>query len=341
LSLLIFEYATSLGIKDPSLTAEGRAMIQGLTDDLQGLDTSFLISKNSDPIGGGHCQSVTIKEDLNKWIPENIHHYNFCLPIAPEENFILYELTQLIEDNGVQVVGSDANAVGTCSDKYLTYQALESKVPLIPTHKVQWDEIDTENYDIPAYDVSNGKQVVKPADGVSCSAVQIISSPEEFKKAAREVRKVTTLPYFLVQEWMEGDSVSVSLLANGKEAIPLSLNQQNVNSTDGKINYNGGKVPANHPLENEAKEIAKKAVESIKGLKGYVGVDMILGDEVHLVEINSRITTPYVALRNMLNFNLGEAIVESVKGQLPEEVELGGEITFQKEGNHLQLKVIK
>ena len=95
-----------------------------------------------------------------------------------------------------------------------------------------------------------------------------------------------------------------------------------------------------HSSENEAKEIAKKAVESIRGLKGYVGVDLILGDEVYLVEINSRITTPYVALRQMLNFNLGEAIVESVKGHLPEEVNIKGEIEFQKEADHLQLKVI-
>ena len=65
----------------------------------------------------------------------------------------------------------------------------------------------------------------------------------------------------------------------------------------------------------------------------------ILGDDVYMVEVNSRITTPYVALRQMLNFNLGKAILESVNGYLPQEVKLEGEIEFHK-NESLQLKVI-
>lgn len=336
MNLLLFEYATAMGIKDPALTGEGQAMLKGLTNDFEELNTDFLISKDSTPVEGGTCNPITIEEDLNEWINDNISGYDFCLPIAPEEDFILYGLTRLIEENGVQVVGSSSDAVCTCSDKYLTYQSLKDKIPVIPTRKMLCGEIN--NY----FDViSTNKHVVKPADGVSCSGVNIIDSFESFKKAAIKLRKVTSLPYFLLQDWVEGDSVSVSLLTNGKKAIPLSLNQQNNRLDNGSIGYTGGKVPLIHPKEDEAREIAKKAVESVKGLKGYVGVDLILGEEVHLVEINSRITTPYVALRQMLNFNLGEAILASVKGQLPVQVDLEGEIEFQKEGNSLQLKVIR
>lgn len=334
MNLLIFEYATSMGVEDPALTLEGQAMLKGITSDLEGFNTSFIISKHSVPVEGGNCNPRIIEEDLSEWINNNISAYDFCLPIAPEEDFILSKLTRLIEKNGVRVVGSSSDAVDICSDKYSTYQTLKNKVPIIPTQKVLWEEID---------DYANrlsGKHVVKPADGVSCSAVQVVDSFESFKKAALQVRNVTCLPYFLLQDYVDGDSVSVSLLTNGKKALPLSLNNQKNTQNNGKINYNGGKIPMRHPKEFEAKKIAKKAVESIKGLKGYVGVDLILGEEIHLVEINSRITTPYVALRQMLNFNLGEAILKSVKGHLPEEVKLEGEIEFQKEGNRLQLKVI-
>lgn len=333
MNILVFEYATSLGVKDPALTAEGQAMLESITGDLKDLNTSFLISKNSVSPEISSCHPIVLKKDLEEWIDNNISFYDFCLPIAPEEDFILFKLTRLIEKNGVQVLGSSSDAVCTCSDKYLTYQALKSKVPVIPTIKVLWDEID--NY---ANRISS-KQVVKPADGVSCSAVQVVDSPESFIKAAEQVKNATKLPYFLLQDWVNGDSVSVSLLTNGKKAIPLSLNKQNNIQKDGIIGYNGGKVPFNHTKEKKAKYIAKKAVESLNGLKGYVGVDMILGDEVYLVEINSRITTPYVALRQMLNFNLGEAIVASVNGYLPQEVKLEGEIEFHKNEN-LQLKVI-
>lgn len=336
MNLLIFEYATAMGVKNPSITAEGQAMLEGLTRDLDGLNASFLISKDSDAINGSNCHPIKIQKDINIWIQENIQQYDFCLPVAPEEDFILYKLTRLLEEKGVEVVGSSSDAVCICSDKYITYQALKNKVPVIPTNKVTWEEIEEFALTI------SGKNVVKPADGVSCSAVQIVDSSKSFKKAALNVKDVSNLPYFLLQDWVEGDSLSVSLLTNGEKAIPLSLNQQNIIQNNGSINYNGGKVPINHPKENEAKKIAKKAVESIKGLKGYVGVDLIIGDEIYLVEINSRLTTPYVALRNMLNFNLGVAITEAVQGKLPEEgeVNLEGEVEFEKERNHLQLKVI-
>ncbi len=333
MNILVFEYATSLGVKDPALTAEGQAMLEGITGDLKDLNTSFLISKNSVSPELSSCNPIVLKNDLEEWIDNNISFYDFCLPIAPEEDFILFNLTRLIEKNGVQVLGSSSDAVCTCSDKYLTYHALKSKVPVIPTTKVSWDEIDKYASKI----LTN--HVVKPADGVSCSAVHVVDSPESFRKAAERVKNATKLPYFLLQDCVDGDSVSVSLLTNGKTAIPLSLNKQNNIQKDGIIDYNGGKVPFNHPKEKKAKNIAKKAVESLNGLKGYVGVDMILGDEVYLVEINSRITTPYVALRQMLNFNLGEAIVASVNGYLPSQVKLEGEIEFHKKES-LQLKVI-
>jgi predicted ATP-grasp superfamily ATP-dependent carboligase len=332
-NILVFEYATSMGVKDPALTAEGQAMLNSITMDLKQFNTSFLISKNSVPIKSNHCNPIIIEDDLTEWIDNNISSYDFCLPIAPEEDFILYKLTRLIEKNGVEVIGSSSDAVYTCSDKYLTYQALKSEVPIIPTVKVFWDDIDKYAKKILT------KHVVKPADGVSCSAVQVVDSPESFKKAAERVKDVTKLPYFLLQDWVEGDSVSVSLLTNGEKTIPLSLNKQNNSQENGIITYNGGAIPFNHPNGDKAKNIAKKAIESLDGVKGYVGVDMIIKDEVHLVEVNSRITTPYVALRQMLNFNLGEALVASIKGYLPSEVKLEGEIQFHKKDS-LQLKVI-
>lgn len=342
MNLLIFEYATATGIKDPSITAEGFAMLKGLTSDLGKNNSSYLISKHSEPINGINCNPIVLEIDLCEWIGENIPHYDFCLPIAPEEDFILYKLTKLIEEKGVKIVGSSSDAVCTCSDKYLTFKALENKVPIIPTTKVPFNEINELNDFNTFFNDLETKMVVKPADGVSSSAVYVVNSLSTFKNAALRVKEVTNLPYFLLQEWVEGDSVSVSLLSDGNKATPLSLNGQNISLNDGRIRYDGGKVPFNHPKSDEVKKIAVDAVESISGLKGYVGVDMIIGDQIHVVEINSRITTPYVALRNLLDFNLGQAILDSVQGRLIEEekIQLKGEIEFTKIDDHLNLKVV-
>ena len=93
----------------------------------------------------------------------------------------------------------------------------------------------------------------------------------------------------------------------------------------------------------------EKAVEAIDGLKGFVGVDLIINaDEkdvysVYLLEINSRFTTPYVGLKEIANFNIGKTIVELINGEISIDdidVSLDGEIEFKKSGDDLEIRRI-
>ena len=347
MKLLIFEFATATGLDDPSITAEGHAMLYGLLDDLKGLKTHHLISDVSE-IENSESIPVFLNDDIEKWLKMNIQNYDACLPIAPEENNILYDLTRIIEEQGVEIIGSSSNAVKLTTNKFDTYNILKDKFPITKTEQVYFNDSDRK---ISEYEVyfhnhvkNSSSKVVKPADGVSCLGVTVVNSFNEFMKAHDHLKMFTKLPYFIIQEYIPGINISVSLLSNGDSAVPLSLNFQYVSLNSGEIKYRGGKVPIKHTLSEIAMETAKNAVESIDGLKGYIGVDMILNnanDKVHIVEINSRLTTPYVALRGIINFNLGEAILNSIHGELPSEVILNGEVNFFKEGNTLRISVLK
>ena len=331
MKILVLEYITAMGIDDPSLWSEGQAMLDGFLEDFKDMDVDYLISLDHSISRNNYCNPVKLEGELMGWLDENISNYDSCLVIAPEEDFILYDIVNFIEKKGVEIIGSSSDAVMKCSDKFKMYESLKGKVPIIETEKVFFNEIDS-------YKQFNNKRILKPADGVSCSGVHVVSSNDEMKKAASLIE--TNLPYFIIQNFIEGISASVSLISNGREAVPLSLNLQDIHFTDDGINYNGGQVPLIHELEDEAKEVAKRAVESMDGLKGYVGVDVILGKEVHLVEINSRITTPYVALRRLLNFNLGDAILDSSYGKLPTKINLSGAISFCKKDDVLKLEKV-
>lgn len=331
MKILILEYATAIGLDDPSIRAEGQAMLEGLLEDFKGKNVDYLISSMKSISGNDNCNPVELEGDLIDWLDKNISNYEACLLIAPEEDFTLYNLTDFLEKKCISIIGSNSDAVMICSDKFKMYESLKGKVHIIETERVFFGAVNE-------YKSFNNKKIVKPVDGVSCSGIQVVESKDEMKKAAASIE--TNLPYFIIQDFMEGTSASVSLISNGKEAVPLSLNFQDIEFSDHGINYNGGKVPLNHELADEAKKAAKRAVESIEGLKGYVGVDMILGDEVHVVEINSRITTPYVALRNILDFNLGDAILASIGGKLPSKINLNGKISFYKESGVLKLEKI-
>lgn len=347
MKILVFEFATATGLYDPSFIAEGHAMLYGLLEDLKDFETYHLISDHS-RVMNSQSIPVTVNGDLKEWLKRNIQDYDACLPIAPEENNILHDLTLIIEEQGVKVLGSSSNAVRLTTNKFETYSALKDKFPIIKTEKIYFKDLDQKTGKYKEYNnslIKNGLlKVVKPADGVSCSGVTVVNSLNEFRTAQNRIQMITQLPYSIVQDYVEGVNVSVSLLCNGDTALPLSLNFQDVSLNSGEIDYDGGMVPFEHRLEGLAMETAKNVIESIGGIKGYVGVDMILDEdnnELHIVEVNSRITTAYVALRKIINFNLGEAILESVQGVLPNEITLNGSINFYKEGNNLRISVLK
>lgn len=70
----------------------------------------------------------------------NIQTYDACLLVAPEEDMILHGLTQLVEDNGVEVIGPSSEAVMMCTNKSRMQDLLENneslKKHLINTEKV-------------------------------------------------------------------------------------------------------------------------------------------------------------------------------------------------------------
>ena len=87
-----------------------------------------------------------------------------------------------------------------------------------------------------------------------------------------------------------------------------------------------------HSLKQKAFDAAEKAVGLFSGLRGYVGVDLILGQkEVFVLEVNPRLTTSYVGLREVAGFNVGQAMVESVvKGKLPSKTQNRAVACFAK-----------
>ena len=71
--------------------------------------------------------------------------------------------------------------------------------------------------------------VIKPVDGVGCGGLSIVKQEDQIENAIAKVKAESKNTCFIAQEFIKGDSASVSLLSNGKKAMALSLNKQNVN----------------------------------------------------------------------------------------------------------------
>ena len=176
--------------------------------------------------------------------------------------------------------------------------------------------------------------IFKPLDGVSCSGSSIVHDKTQVAAAVAQIRKESTDKHVLIQEYVKGTAASVSLIVSNQGVRPISLNKQNLtlSKPGGTSSYDGGLVPFDDPLRQEAFAVAAKAVESFENLKGYVGVDLVLTEkEAVVIEVNPRLTTSYVGLKHTANFNVAQAIAYSVlENRLPEDVQLRGYSCFGK-----------
>src|SRR5665647_250169 len=135
----------------------------------------------------------------------------------------------------------------------------------------------------------------------------------------------------LVQRYVEGTAASVSLLVAGGRSTALSLNGQRVRAGI-PFAYDGGVASVSHPRRAEACELAQRAVALVPGLRGYVGVDLVLDEEIcWLIEINPRPTTSYVGLRRVIDLNMAAAIWRACRdGSLPAAVNVPPPAVFGK-----------
>jgi len=326
-------------------------------DDLSEFKIDLVINESYENILGDYdnVNVIFIDENIVDWLNDNAENFDNAIFISAENDNNLYNITKILEENNVNLYTSSSQACLISSDKFQTYESLPNNIPQPRSFRFKIDPkgywkraIENLHEKWQAEDpLTPLKLIIKPLIGVDCEDIVILESIGDLSYDLENIFPPGSR--IVVQEFIEGKDVSVSLISDGKKAIPISLNEQFVELKDDKGNYLGGKLPYESKYKQEAFDIAKNAVESVEGLRGFVGVDLIINaDEkdiysVYLLEINSRFTTPYVGLNRIANFNIGKTIIDLIDGKVTIDeidISLDGGVEFKKSGDSLEIRMV-
>ncbi len=343
MNLLIIEYVSGGGYANSKLSSsslsEAYGMLRSLIFDCKaaGHNVTTLLDSRlkafNPPNEADQIVSVSASSELYTKLKELSSLADAVYVIAPESDQVLEKLVETTESYGRTSLNCKIDAIKRVSNKMTTYETLKKKGITVPETFLL--DIHEKTQNIRRLIKELGYPLVfKPLDGVSCGGLSLVKDENGIAGAVKKVAQESMSKQFIAQKLIRGKAASVCVISTGNKAVAVTLNKQLVtlSSPDKESRYYGGVVPFNHKLEKEALMAAEKTIEGIVGLKGYVGVDMILTNEGPVVmEINPRLTTSYIGLKRTVNFNPAQAIVNAViRRKLPKNVQTRGYTFFSK-----------
>jgi predicted ATP-grasp superfamily ATP-dependent carboligase len=175
--------------------------------------------------------------------------------------------------------------------------------------------------------------VVKPARGAGSHGLRLVRDARELGRAVDFARRSTDAGRVLLQQFIRGAAASVSLLANGSHALALTLNAQAIGSLP-PFSYRGGETPFDHRLANRAIAAAIETCRALPGLRGFVGVDLVLTEsDVVVIEVNPRLTTAYLGVRAAVDENVAALALAACAGDLPPAPRVRRRVRFTASGH--------
>ncbi len=300
MKILVAEYASALGLGG-TVELEGRAMLAALVKSFARSGHDVVYPTGGPELDEGQPVLIRTEEDFEFLLEGEA---DAGLLIAPDG--MQPHLLEMLERNMVNL-GSSPAAAALAADKLLCTKALaQAGVPVAEiVEKPDPVEKGCQRY------------VVKPRTGCGSDGVRITS----YARAG---------PGEIVTRYHEGLHLSASFILGREGFLPLTINRQIMDFSGQGPKYQGSQVPYRTPRADEIWAEAKKASEALN-LRGYAGIDFVLGEEPRALDVNARPTSSIMGIVRVMKEEIGELILGARFGGLPKEVHVEGEYVFRKQ----------
>jgi predicted ATP-grasp superfamily ATP-dependent carboligase len=333
--ILVHEFVTGGGFAGrevpASLGREGAVMRAALVTDLAAIGRHEIVTtaEHRFPMTAQRgVEVVTLRTQRGAPLDALMASVDAIWLVAPETSGRLERLAKRAEGTGKLLLGSGAAAIRRASDKARLARRLKRYGVAHPItrclrHSAEWRTVVQEI----GYPV-----VVKPGRGAGCEGVSLARNARQLRDALDMARRATRRAPLLLQRYVQGVPASVSLLADGRRAMALTVNGQSIGRS-GVFSYRGGTTPLDHALAHDAVDEALRACGAMSGLRGYVGVDLVLTKTgAVVIEVNPRLTTAYLGVRAALDANIAELTLAACQGALPDSVPVRRRVRFTASG---------
>lgn len=313
MKILVFEYITGGGLAGQvlpvSLLAEGRMMLQALLDDLKFLPNLPVLLPLDDRClnvslpRGTKVVPVAQTDDIQQILADLIPQAGLVWLVAPESEGILAGLARLVIAQQKILLLSQPETLAICANKLSTYRCLSTNdIPAVETLCL----VGLHEAPFPAC-------VIKPIDGVGCEGSLIVDNPAHYPAAIANLLHHERL---LVQPLLAGQVMSLSCLFKQGRGWLLCCNQQQVAVRQSRFSLQACLVNAGYPQLALYQALVDRVAAAMPGLWGYIGIDIIdTPDRGPLIlEINPRLTTSYVGIRQAIGINVVEQVLRLLDG---------------------------
>lgn len=311
MKILVFEAVSSGLIKEfkSDILCEALAMLIYIIKDLMELGHNISTVLNNKLLTFFHfnwwknIDIIKTEKILINELKRLADKFDAIYIIAPETDDMLYNLVSYFEGKHMN---SSPLAIKQISDKgKLAEEMLKKgvKVPKTiilskPSVKSILNYIRDLNYPV----------VIKPRSGVGCEGLTILNKREDVERKCKFlIKRYETI---IIQKFISGIPASISLVTDGSKYIILSVNRQFIRFS--KAGYYGGYTPIKHIDMQQINLIASRIIKTYKGLKGYIGIDIVISKNgIYLVEVNPRLTVSYIGISRILNINPARLLIDS------------------------------
>lgn len=334
--IFIFEFVSGGGFNGlnipSSLFCEGYSMLKSLIEDFHrlGFEITTLLDKRitflTPYLKTDYISLVDTSDNYLDKYKQMILKSECCFIIAPEFSNILYKLTKIAVNYNKEIYSIGLEGIKLGSSKINTYRFFkQSDVPTPETHVIPTVENGLDlDFVYKKFDELNQSIIIKPEDGVGAESVIHINNETQISKfyESQNISFDSSRTYIL-QRFIEGYDMSISLIGISEEnqitPFILGINDQNVFLPKGCFGsqYNGGMTPSvNFNLIQESlNEFLQKL--DLFHFKGYFGIDFIFTREnsFQFIEINPRLTTSYLGIRNIYDANPLKVVINPIKAE--------------------------